>query len=212
MLWELGTRGETPYGERLRKREDVPRLVFEGVRPPVNDGWDLIFKVLMTWCWHKEADKRPSSHHIFGVLDGYWKLLVKLGEKEVRDMDPDDLFESLLQWCTNPNPALQPTFAQVTGLYSQYKEWKNLRSGQRESMTRVPKPFPTRRDSIAQRQEQTADNPFIGKKPEPLPTRTLGMSLPPKKPASGNTLRFQDKLAKLQEIATNKPAAETKTT
>jgi len=99
-LWELASRGAVPPQPG-------------GTPPPVDDSWDLPYKVLIAWCCHEEPDRRPYMHHVYAILDAYWKHLKSSRKHPKGVTNADDVLRLMLR---HHGIDMLPTHRQMCGL------------------------------------------------------------------------------------------------
>ena len=85
--------------------------------------WDFIVKVLLSWCWQWEPQRRPSMSHLWAILREYQDLLRK---KEGRPVAPVRVLKLVVAACVTPRPEglLQhATDTQLCCLLERYYHW-----------------------------------------------------------------------------------------
>lgn len=118
-LWEFANHGKKPY-ENQDGAAVRDKVLHDGMRPPVDPDLDLIFKVLMSWCWDTDPERRPSMCHVWAILDGYWRALANT---DPNVNEPDWVLQHIMAWCDTKDQE-QPSFQQVSALLEHFMAWK----------------------------------------------------------------------------------------
>ena len=125
-LWALAKQGVKPYEGKQSEDSVRESVIFKLKRPAIDPQWDLIFRVLINWCWDQQPERRPSFNHIWGVLSEYRKQVLK---KDTSLNDPDDVLRTLMLSVTASPDGIQPDFCQVQGLIDSYLRCKGFLGG-----------------------------------------------------------------------------------
>jgi len=75
VMWELLTRGEEPFADKVNIMEVALGIINEGLRPTIPKGTPPEYHDLMVCCWAKNADDRPDFVQIHRRLKAYYDTL-----------------------------------------------------------------------------------------------------------------------------------------